>query len=197
MIFSSFEFEDSRVMTEINPSPVSLPRLIDEPQQAATRKDGLEGQGFEGTTLVSMELGNSPIDNPYLTHIEHIEVGDKVLSRCEITGEMAYKRVTKVFQYECARFAVIGCQYSWDFDFSPAIITTEEHPFWVVGKGWTAAQDLKSGDEFFTYIGEKTTVKSVRIDTDFEGFVYILEVEDFHTYFAGSAGILVSGIKQV
>lgn len=169
-----------------------------EAKQATGLEAVLEGQCFVGTTPIYIELNNSPIDKPYETTIELIEVGDKVLSRCEITGEMAYKRVTKVFEHICTRLAIISCHYSsWDFDFNPKIKTTEEHPFWVIGKGWIAVRDLRPGDECLTYDGKKTIVESVFIDTDYEGFVYNLEVEDFHTYFADSAGILVHNTKKV
>jgi hypothetical protein len=129
----------------------------------------------------------------YFHKIEHMRVGDKVLSRCEATGEMACKRIVKIHQSN-------GRTHGLVFNHSPAnleefynrpIFVTDEHPFWVEGKGWTKVRDLKEGDEFLTYNGERTSLDRFIPPNPWPDTVYNLEVEDFHTYFVDLAGIWV------
>ncbi|MBT2765493.1 polymorphic toxin-type HINT domain-containing protein [Paenibacillus sp. ISL-20] len=67
------------------------------------------------------------------------------------------------------------------------IVTTAEHPFWVIGKGWVESRDLKAGDrlvndEGIEYVIEKIEIKQETIR------VYNFSVGDYHTYF-------VTGLK--
>jgi hypothetical protein len=63
--------------------------------------------------------------------------------------------------------------------------TTREHPFYVEGKGWTPASDIRAGDRILLKSGEWLRVDAAadsgRVET-----VYNLEVEDDHTYFVGA-----------
>ncbi|KWX80493.1 hypothetical protein AMQ84_03375 [Paenibacillus riograndensis] len=72
-------------------------------------------------------------------NIEDIEVGDKVLSKDETTGEVAYQEVTYTFNHETdAIYNIhVGGQ---------TIESTFNHPFYVKDKGWTYVKDLKVGD---------------------------------------------------
>jgi hypothetical protein len=63
------------------------------------------------------------------------------------------------------------------------IRVTAEHTFWVRGKGWTAACDLRPGMELRT---EDAWTKCERfVDTGESEFVYNFEVAEGHTYFVG------------
>jgi len=64
------------------------------------------------------------------------------------------------------------------------IETTEEHPFWVVGKGWTAANAMRVGDRLLTATGEPLLIESVG-EQRREATVYNFRVEEWHTYFVG------------
>lgn len=66
-------------------------------------------------------------------NIEDIQVGDKVLSKNEETGEVAYKGVTATFNHETDEIYKI---YVGD----QVIESTFNHPFYVKGKGWTFGQ---------------------------------------------------------
>ena len=72
-------------------------------------------------------------------NIEDIKVGDKVLSKDEITGKEAYKEVTATFNHETDEIYRIHVG-------DQIIESTFNHPFWVDGKGWTFVKDLKIGD---------------------------------------------------
>ncbi|QDH21831.1 hypothetical protein FFV09_13840 [Saccharibacillus brassicae] len=75
-------------------------------------------------------------------NIEDIEVGDKVLSKDENNpdGELAYKEVTALYRNQ--RDDIIKLQVG-----EQVIETTDNHPFWVEGKGWVFADELQVGDK--------------------------------------------------
>ena len=56
------------------------------------------------------------------------------------------------------------------------IETTHEHPWWVVGKGWKTANNLKVDDEFLTSDNRKVLLERI-VDEDRFVTVYNLEVE--------------------
>jgi hypothetical protein len=165
---------------------------------AIFEKAVIEGECFSGDTPIWVEPWMSDATGFLTTvvRIDRIDVGDTVLSRCETTGEVAYKQVTKVFTHGWRTSSDISFEFGPEFHekyghtFNPGITTTANHPFWVQGKGWTKVEDLKPGDEMLTYDGIKATVKHVSLNNSGTE-VYNLEVEDFHTYFAGSPGVWV------
>ena len=80
------------------------------------------------------------------------------------------------------------CSYVYDEE----IVTTDEHPFWVIGKGWVAARDLLSEDILYLQDGKRVEITDVfKEDLTKATTVYNFEVEDWHTYFVSSSKILV------
>ena len=65
------------------------------------------------------------------------------------------------------------------------IRTTAEHPFWVRGRGWTAAQELMAGDHLLSYDGRWTALEAAR-DAGESAPVYNMRVAEYHTYFVGA-----------
>ena len=65
------------------------------------------------------------------------------------------------------------------------IRTTDEHPFWADGKGWTTAGELKAGDNLLASDKSKLPVENVSETGDTET-VYNFRVADWHTYFVGN-----------
>ena len=63
-------------------------------QTTAASAGGTAAVGFEGDMLANVEERDEHGDP--LKSLEFIEVGDRVLSRCEKTGALTYKRVTRV-----------------------------------------------------------------------------------------------------
>jgi hypothetical protein len=92
-------------------------------------------------------------------------------------GVLTVRRVLRVFRRSGLR---------WDLKLPGGIIigTTAEHPFFAKGKGWTAAHELKPGDQIRLMEPGWVTVEEVE-DTGRIETVYNLEVEDDHTYFVG------------
>ena len=132
---------------------------------------------FVAGTLVTTEDGQEPI--------EEIEVGDKVLSENELTGEVAVKTVTETYVNETDELIHIGVN-------GETISATPTHPFYVDKLGWTLARSLRAGDVLVLSNGELVTVEWVQheiLESPIK--VYNFEVEDFHTYFVGECGVLV------
>ena len=72
------------------------------------------------------------------------------------------------------------------------INTTENHPFYVEGKGWVTASQLETGDKLHTKDGKIQVVKEVSVEKlDEPVKVYNLEVDEQHTYFVSRVGVLV------
>ena len=111
--------------------------------------------------------------------VEDFREGDLVLSRDEHdpTGPVEAKRVEAVFRRTAPKWGLrAGQQTIW---------TTPEHPFYVLGKGWTQVAEMRAGDRLDTEDGLGVTVEFVR-DTGEWVPVYNLRVADHHTYFVGS-----------
>ena len=65
---------------------------------------------------------------------------------------------------------------------SQQIRCTPEHPFWVRGRGWVAAGELREGDPLVGSQGEQLVVVDREVREE-EADHYNFEVEDWHTYF--------------
>ncbi len=124
-----------------------------------------------GTPLLTPE-GSKPI--------EEFRVGDLLLSAPEDdpNGAIGPRRVEHVFQRHC-RLLLVRVM-------GQEIHTTAEHPFHVVGKGWTPASLLAAGELLRSHEGRAIAVEFVT-DTGQEATVYNMRIADYHTYFVGSA----------
>ena len=139
---------------------------------------GLTSQCFTGDTLVSTEYGLLPI--------EEIQAGDYVWSENTETGEKELKKVLSVSVAETKVLVHVYTENGTEID------TTENHPFYVEGKGWCAAAELEAGDVLRTQDGNVEIVSAVEIvQLDETVKVYNLEIEDSHTYYVSAEGVLV------
>jgi len=116
-------------------------------------------------------------------NIEDIVVGDRVLSKDETTGEVAYKEVTATFNHETDEIYQIHVG-------DQLIESTYNHPFWVEGKGWTYVKDLKVGDLLVQSDGKTLEITSIEL-LHKHVTVYNMTVDEFHTYFVSDLGIWV------
>ncbi|MBQ7262124.1 MAG: hypothetical protein IJR14_00240, partial [Synergistaceae bacterium] len=132
---------------------------------------------FDGDTIVATEAGAKRIDE--------IQAGDRVWAYDVETGELALKDVLEVFVREHDELLHIETERGVIID------ATTNHPFWVEGKGWTAAGDLAIGDAFHALsdgVGVVTGLTLEKLDAPV--LVYNLDVAGFDTYFVGD-GVLV------
>ena len=138
---------------------------------------------FKEGTIVKTEDGDKKI--------EDIKVGDKVLSKNPETGEIAYKKVTKLYRNETHVWVTIHLGKKIE------ITTTLLHAFFVSGVGLRNAFTLKQGSQLIDKDGNTRTVtwvdiKRTKFKETHKEATYNIEVEDFHTYFVSSIGIWVS-----
>jgi hypothetical protein len=134
---------------------------------------------FVAGTLIATATGPVPI--------EEVSVGDLVLSRQTSTGQQAYKTVSQVFVTLAKPVFEISVR---DPDGGESTLkVTGEHPFWIVDRGWVAAEDLQNGHVLST--NDVDTLEVVASKPGARRTVYNLEIEDFHTYFVGPDGAWV------
>lgn len=131
---------------------------------------------------------------PIKAEIWNLEPGVEVLSRCEATGEIGYRKITRVIVHESHQVYELSpevCRLTYSREgedekiFGPGhLAATLNYPVWVIGKGWVKMEDLTIGDEFFTSDGSHSHFialekRGSRVP------VCSIEVEDFHSYFVG------------
>ena len=118
--------------------------------------------------------------------IEDVEVGDKVLSRNDVTGATEEKTVQETFvksSNDIVKLTVDGKE----------ITATSNHPFYVANKnGYFSAGQLRAGDILVDVNGKKQILEKVQheiLERPID--VYNFTVEDNHNYFVGKRGVLV------
>ena len=113
--------------------------------------------------------------------IEHVEVGDFVLSQDPVSGRLDYRPVIETTVRPPSPVNHIGIE-------GETITATLGHRFWVTGHGWRMAKFLKPGYLLYSTQGS-TELISIEEGTDTEAFNLV--VDDFHTYFVGNHQLLV------
>jgi len=123
--------------------------------------------------------------------IERLRVGDLVLAEDPKTGTVEAERVEAVIQDPAASFMAI------DLGDGSSVRVTANHPFWVDGgrqglvhSGWFRADQLLAGDRLRMADGRYVGVARVRSHAG-QAVAYTLTVALDHTYFVGSARVLV------
>ena len=144
---------------------------------AAGLAKGLAGKNvcFTADTEILTMTGEVPI--------QYIEAGDIVWSMDMETGEIRLAKVSRAFQCQAPEIVTVTVA-------GEGIETTTEHPFWVAGKGWTAAKDLRLCDEVITFSGELLDIENISIVAA-PTPVYNFEVEGTHTYYVSGSQVLV------
>jgi len=115
-----------------------------------------------------------------VTPVEHLRVGDLVLSQDPETGELAYKPVLRTTVRPEGKLVRITAG-------GETLETSGGHLFWVAGEGWVKARKLQSGQELH---GVHGPVRVSAVEEGNEAKTYNVEVADFHTYFVGEGKIL-------
>lgn len=142
-----------------------------------SRKSKIEGCNcFVAGTLVLTSNGYTPI--------EDIQIGDYVLAKDEMTGDIAYKPVEATIENEKEIIYTIVIN-------DEKIKVSDSHPFWVENEQtWIAAEDLYIGDILQTSNGQFLPITDILIEEQTTK-VYNLTVSDYHTYFVSETGFLV------
>jgi hypothetical protein len=129
---------------------------------------------FKGGTPVRTLVGPRPI--------EDVKVGDRLLTADTRTGALSYQPVIAVYHNRPA------LTYAVDLGGGQTVSATGIHRFWVSGRGWVMARDLKPGDRLRTLNG---TTEVVSVETESTVPVFNLEVAHGQSFFVGDRGLLV------
>jgi len=131
------------------------------------------------------------VATPHGLHaIDTLRVGDTVLSENPTTGKVEAEAVQAVIADPASPLIAV------DLSDGSAITVTADHPFWLdrglmaPRAGWIAAGDLVLGDRLRTPTGTDATVLGVRRGVG-RAAVYTLTVAKDHTFFVGTAKVLV------
>lgn len=137
---------------------------------------------FVAGTQIKIADGEKPI--------EDIQIGDRVLSKDAETGQLDYKAVTALYRNEK--------DTTYKLHVGQQIVeTTDNHPFWVEGKGWVTAIDLQVGDQLKQSNGNVLAIEQIEIvHHEQKVKVYNFTVADYHTYFVSDLGIWVHNIDE-
>lgn len=140
---------------------------------------------FEAGTPVWTSRGFTPI--------EDVEPGDWVFAEDEGSGAIKMREVLSTFVRRSAPIVAVLLISTADLK-AQQLDTTEEHPFYVEGRGWIAAQQLVPGDAVRTASGSPAIVREV-LFTDRLATVYNFEVDGLHNYRVGTDGVLTHNLS--
>ena len=114
--------------------------------------------------------------------IESIRTGDQVLSRDVITGSLDFRPVLAVHHNPPDKTLRVA------LDNGDAVVASRFHRFWLAGRGWAMARDLKPGDVVRTLGGPAriTAVEQAPVQP-----VFNFDVAESRTYFVGNSAMLV------
>ncbi len=166
----------------LNNANTAKPTIVEEvalnaelPPVAGFHRPGgyLRVSCFAAGTTVQTLAGPRPI--------ESIKVGDRVLTQSTATGALGYRPVLVIHRNPPSETYRVKLQ-------GEAIVSSHFHRFWVAGRGWVMARDLKPGDPIRT-LGGVSPVEAV--DPDKVQLVFNLDVAEDADFFAGSAAALV------
>ncbi|AMC33364.1 polymorphic toxin-type HINT domain-containing protein [Janthinobacterium sp. B9-8] len=116
------------------------------------------GGCFIAGTLVHTDQGLKPI--------EKIRIGDRVLSQPEGGGERVCKQVVNTFTYDDKEIWVVKYTLAAEDHLKRDqpihhLYATANHPFWVDGEGWTAAEELSADQQLQLADGGVAIVQQV------------------------------------
>jgi hypothetical protein len=136
---------------------------------------------FVEGTLISTKDGLKPIEN--------LQVGELVSSKNLETGELNWQPIVETFVFDDDRKTYELFVESSEGDVNRFEVT-DNHPFWVVGKGWVDSGDLVPGMQLSSSKQVGLNVKEL-IKLDRSPVTYNIEVAGYHNYFVGKQKALV------
>jgi hypothetical protein len=133
----------------------------------ATKRE-LGCASFGADTLVSIGERAVPIQS--------LSPGEWVDARSDRTYLDRSQRVTHAFQRRAPAYHVVETEGS-------RLAVTEEHPFWVQGRGWTPIREIEVGAPIATADGDTLVLANRRVDATLQ--VFNLTVANDSSYFVG------------
>jgi hypothetical protein len=155
-------------------------------EAVAGTADRLVSEGaFGGWCFVA---GTQVAEADGLHNIEDIQPGDHVRARNEATGVVELRTVLDTYITQDAE--IVEVTIADDHGVTEAIRSTPTHPYWVEGRDWVRAGDLRAGDVLWATAVGQWHVQSERHVAE-HATVYNLNVDSFHSYFVGHTGVWV------
>ena len=151
-------------------------------------QSNMEVYALYATQKVCFVAGTKVLTENGLMNIEDIQKGMKVYSYNEENEKVELNEVKTVFvnyvDYDMCKVYING----------ETIESTNKHPYYVKGKGWTEARYLQKGDILVTSENKEVKINNIEI-VKHEGNelreVYNFEVNNNHNYFVGENKVLV------
>jgi hypothetical protein len=180
-----YSTSEKPILTSYAYNSISVTGRVPEPgSESAFRRSTRERRGQRCECLA----GGTPI----LTQrgpiaIERIRIGDLVLAKHFDTGEVRFQPVLRTTTRAPEPLIRITLAENADGK-SQTIRASGGHPFWVNGKGWLRARELKAGLRLHG-LERSIEIQKVEVEEK-ETKTFNLVVSDFHSYFVGSEAIL-------
>lgn len=162
-------------MTSVPTSEVTISNLKHDIIYSQTNKTCSTSSCFAAGTKVAVENGYK--------NIEDIRIGDYVYSYNLETKTKELKKVLETFQHSKDEIYTLKVN-------NQLIYTTEEHPFYVINKGWINTKKLKFNDKLLSIKKGPTNIQNISKRNN-KTYVYNIEVEDNHNYLITKEDLLV------
>lgn len=137
------------------------------------------------TMVSSSTVSSFDLCNAFGEKATSARAGDKVLAADPESFEVGEKTILEAFErkvYKLVHLTING----------EKIVTTDNHPFYVQGRGFIKAEGLFVGDKLISVDGKDLIVETHDIEQCEKPItVYNFKVEDYHTYFVGNCKIWV------
>ena len=131
--------------------------------------------GAASATMACFVAGTMVLTASGLVAIEKIKAGDIVISTNPDTLETAKKTVLETYVRQVDKLVHLTIN-------GEEIVTTDNHPFYVQGRGFINAGNLLVGDTLVSVNGEDLLVDDCYIEEcETSTTVYNFQVEDYHT----------------
>ncbi len=179
-MYDAGDFIDGSPAMQINSDGTVTPLLNADGSQAIINE-----ACFVAGTLIHTRNGLKPI--------EQISAGDWVAARHELNadGTVGWRKVLETYQHGSK--TVLDLTVRHPTGEQETFTTTPNHRFFVNGREWRAAAELRPGDQFALRDGGTSqfvgTARAEGLRT-----VYNFAVEEDHTYFVGERGIWVHNV---
>lgn len=141
--------------------------------------------GAASATMACFIAGTMVLTTAGLVAIENIKAGDVVITTAPDTLETAGKTVLETYVRQVNTLVHLTIN-------GEEIVTTDNHPFYVQGRGFIEAGNLLVGDKLISVNGEDLIIENFFIEETAEPVdVYNFQVEEYHTYFVGESAVWV------
>jgi intein/homing endonuclease len=169
------EIKDIVVLSE-NESTKTYIITVENNHNFYANKVLVHNKCFVAGTIITLANGSSKV-------IEEVVIGEEVLTFNEESKENELGVVGDLKKHE------VDSVIKLSFEDGNVITTTEEHPFFVIGKGWVVAKELSNVDNCMKSDSTNSLITNVEVLNETHVVYNLLSVSSNHNFYAN--GILV------